>query len=209
MKLTIILCFLNLPLAIRIGFEQQNYTFTKPSFLRSFVINVPLAKEGGRLSEQTFMVQIQVCNISNPLTTFNEAYYHNITFLPNQQTVLLEFELIPNETPEKNESFCIVISSVEFPNFLSDSQDVVNETLIVINDPQSRLIIHCGLHVYDGCSHDTGLVGFVQDIYTVREDEGFINVSIFSVNSSLDVVVNFTTVDHTALEGIDEVDRHA
>ena len=171
------------------------------------MINVPLVKEGGRLSEQTFMVQLQVSNMTNPLASFNGDYYHqifNITFLPNQQTVLWEFELLPNE---ENEAFRIIISSVEFPTFLSDNNDVVNETLVVINDPRSRLIIHCGLHVYDGCSYyDTGLAGFIQDIYTAREDESFIGISIFSINSSLDVVVNFTTVDHTALEGIDEIE---
>ena len=170
------------------------------------MIKVPLVKEGGRLSEQTFMVQLHVSNMTDPLASLNEDYYHqiiNITFLPNQQTVLWEFELLPNE---ENEAFRVVISSVEFPNFLSDSQDVFNEASVVINDPQSRLIIHCGygMHVY-GCSSDTGLAGFIQDIYTVREDEGFINISIFSVNSSLDVVVNFTTVDHTAMEGNDEI----
>ena len=104
------------------------------------MINVPLVKEGGRLSEQTFMVQLQVSNVTDPLqsASFNDHQIFNITFLPNQQTVLWEFELLPNE---ENEAFRIIISSVEFPTFLSDNNDVVNETLVVINDPQSRLII--------------------------------------------------------------------
>ena len=47
----------------------------------------------------------------------------------------------------------------------------------------------------------TGLVGFVQDIYSVHEDQGSISISIFSFNSSLDVKVNFTTFEKTAIEG--------
>ena len=47
-----------------------------------------------------------------------------------------------------------------------------------------------------------GLVGFSQDVYTVREDAGFMNLSIFIFNSSVDVVVNFTTLEQSATKGI-------
>ena len=50
--------------------------------------------------------------------------------------------------------------------------------------------------------HDTGHVGFIKDVYTVRENEGFINIPIYLFNTSLDVVVNFMTVDDTAMEGM-------
>ena len=45
-------------------------------------------------------------------------------------------------------------------------------------------------------------MGFIQDIYSVREDEGSISISVFSFNSSIDVEVNFTTFQQTAIEGV-------
>ena len=48
----------------------------------------------------------------------------------------------------------------------------------------------------------TGLVGFIQDVYTVREDKGFVSLPLFLFNSSVDVEVNFTTFEQTAIKGI-------
>ena len=50
-----------------------------------------------------------------------------------------------------------------------------------------------------------GLAGFIQHIYTVREDDSYINLTIFSFNSSLNVEVNLNTFDETAMEGINFV----
>lgn len=105
------------------------------------------------MSEQTFTVLIDMSNMTNPYqpAIFGDDYRHhsfNITFPPDQQTVFWEFELIPNEAPEENEAFRLILSSVGHPQFLTDNHDVVNETLIVINDPQSwfrlklRHIVH-------------------------------------------------------------------
>ena len=111
--------------------------------LRSFLI--PLVKEDGRMSEQTFTVLIEVSNMTNPYqpATFGDDYNHNsfnITFPPDRQTVLWEFELIPNKAPEENEAFRLILYSVSHPTFFTDSRDVLNETLVVINDPQSWFI---------------------------------------------------------------------
>ena len=108
--------------------------------LKSF--HIPLVKEGGRMSEQTFSVLIEVSNLTYPYqpATLGDDYNHtsfNITFPPDQQTVLWEFQLIPNEAPEENEAFRLTLSSINHPKFLTDSHDVVNETVVVINDPQS------------------------------------------------------------------------
>ena len=46
------------------------------------------------------------------------------------------------------------------------------------------------------------LVGFIQDVYSVHENQGSISISVFSFNSSIDVEVNFTTFKLTAIEGI-------
>ena len=68
--------------------------------------------------------------------SFYDYQMFNITFLPNQQSVSWEF---PNETPkEENETFHVILSSASgFPNFLSDNNDVFNEILMIIHDPQS------------------------------------------------------------------------
>lgn len=79
---------------------------------------------------------------------FGDDYNHysfNITFPPNQQIVEWEFQLIPNEAPEENEAFRLILSSVGHPEFLTDNNDVINETLVIINDPQSRFI-DCTAH---------------------------------------------------------------
>ena len=56
---------------------------------------------------------------------------------------------------------------------------------------------------YNLCLYNyLGLVGFSQDVYTVREDAGFMNLSIFVFNSSVDVVINFTTLEQSATKGI-------
>ena len=70
--------------------------------------------------------------------SFYDYQMFNITFLPNQQSVSWEFELNPDKSPKENETFHVILSSVSgFPNFLSDSDDVVNEIFIVIHEPQS------------------------------------------------------------------------
>ena len=103
----------------------------------------------------------------------------------------------------ENEAFRVTISSVTYPKFLSDNQGVFNTTTIIINDPQSWFVIvtvHAIKFISRLCT--SGLVGFIQNVYTVREDAGFMNLFIFVFNSSVDVEVNFTTFEQTAVEGI-------
>ena len=111
--------------------------------MKSF--SIPLVKEGGRVSEQTFNLQIDVSNMTNRFqpATFGDDYKHdiiNIIISPDQQSVNWEFELISNEFPEDNEAFHVTISSVGYPKFLSDNKDVFNTTIIIINDPQSWFV---------------------------------------------------------------------
>ena len=136
--------FLTILLAIRIGFVKQNYTFIEPPTMKLF--SIPLVKEGGRVSEQTFNLQIDVSNMTNRYqpATFGDDYKHdiiNITIFPDQQSIMWEFELISNEFPEENEAFRITISSIRYPKFLSDNQGVFNTTTIIINDPKSWFVI--------------------------------------------------------------------
>ena len=118
------------------------YTFIEPPTVKSF--SIPLVKEGGRASEQTFNLQIDVSNMTDRFqsATFVDDFKHdtiiNITMVPDQQTVMWVFELIPDDFPEGNEAFHVTLSSVRQPKFLSDHKsDVFNATTIIINDPQS------------------------------------------------------------------------
>ena len=128
-------------LAIRIGFVKPNYTFTEPP-VDMKIFFIPLIKEDGRVSQQTFNLQIDVSNMTNRFqpATSGDDYEHeisNIIILPDQQTVMWEFKLISNEIAEENEAFRVSISSFGHPKFLNDNNNVFNTTTIVINDPKS------------------------------------------------------------------------
>lgn len=123
------------------------YNFTEPPVSSSKSFYIPLVKEDGRTSEQTFTMRIDVSNITTPYqpATLNDDFTHqmfaDIKIYPDNQSVLWEFELIPNEAPEKNEAFSVILSSIGHTEFLTDSKNVYNKTVIVINDPQSKLLI--------------------------------------------------------------------
>ena len=121
-------------LAIRIGFKHSSYTFTEPPF------NIQLFTEDGRISEQTFIVQIQlqVSNANAHHSEHSKLNYQtfNITFPSNRETVSINMTST-SSIHEDVEEFHVAIFSVGFPNFLSDSRNVVNETLIVIKKSQS------------------------------------------------------------------------
>ena len=118
---------------------KENYTFIEPPTVKSF--SIPLVKEGGRVSEQTFDLQIDVTNMTTRFqsATLNEDFEYEIVnntirMDPDQQTVMWKFELIPDDLPEENEAFRV---SISYPKFRSGNQDVFNATIIIINDPQS------------------------------------------------------------------------
>ena len=142
----------NLHVAIRIGFVKENYTFIEPPTVKSF--SIPLIKEGGRVSEQTFDLQIDVTNMTTRFqsATFNDDFeYGNVSIRmnPDQQTVMWEFELIPDDLPEENEAFRV---SISYPKFRSGNQDVFNATTIIINDPQSwfvQILMHAVQFMFD------------------------------------------------------------
>ena len=131
-----------LSLAITIGFEEPNYTFIEPPFLRSF--HILLVKEGNQISEQTFQVLIQVSNLTNPYkpASLGEDYQTTATvpiiFPSDQLYIPWEFELLSNKNPEENEAFRVTLSSVGDSSFLTNGSSLYNETLIIIQDAQSK-----------------------------------------------------------------------
>ena len=108
------------------------------------MFHVSLVKEGGRLSEQTFEVEIQVSDMTNPFLPASpgEDYNHptniSVLFRADEEFVLWYFEILPNSNPEENEAFHAQVSSVDFPHFLTSSSSIFAETLIVIKDSQRK-----------------------------------------------------------------------
>ncbi len=107
------------PTAIRIGFELPSYTFIEPPIEEP--VQIYLATENGRVSEQTFTVLFE-------LGAFNSSgIYHSavlgedyiaqrvteIVLHPFTQRISYNFVLLPDDdtTPGETESFSVNISN--------------------------------------------------------------------------------------------------
>ena len=174
------------------------------------MFHVSLVKEGGRLSEQTFEVKLQVSDMTIPFLPASpgEDYNHpmniSVLFRADEEFVLWYFEILPNQNTEENEAFHIQVSSVDFPHFLTSNSSLFTETLIVIKDSQSKGNTKLFCACYLAFISDTDSVGFIQNVYTIRESDDHINISVFSyiyVSSLDDLIVTFSTFHDTALGG--------
>ena len=45
------------------------------------------------------------------------------------------------------------------------------------------------------------MIGFSQELFTVQEDDGVVQITIFSYSSVENLTLNFTTFDRNATEG--------
>ena len=119
-------------LAIRIGFELPRYTYTEPLFdtrIDQFFIQNPgdsgpiyLAKENNVISEQTFLISVQVTDSAPSGTAIQSATIDQdyrfgrvqtseaILFDPFEQRILVLFELLADTFPEGNEAFQASVS---------------------------------------------------------------------------------------------------
>jgi hypothetical protein len=108
--------------------------------------HILLIKEGNQMTEQAFQVLIQVSNLTNPFQPASEGEDYQttvtipITFPSDQLHVPWEFELLSNEDPEENEAFRVTLSSVGDSHFFINGSSLYDETLIVIQDAQSKQI---------------------------------------------------------------------
>ena len=129
MKFKVIVIMVLILLAIRIGFEQPRYTYMEPQFDTPidefFERNIPpgdsgpiyLAKENNVISEQTFLISVQVTDSAPSGTNIQSAtidqYYlfgglrtsETILFDPFEQRILVGFELLADTLPEGTEAF--------------------------------------------------------------------------------------------------------
>ena len=141
---------------IRIGYALEVYRYFEPDFL-TFINNITLVKEDGRVSEQTFGVGITVSNpqMLSPATlepddtTINFDYtlgcprqtFTVLQFLPNQQSITFEFFLNGDGLPEGTEAFQASSTPVEgFPTFQAPITTAFAATEIQIIDNDCKCI---------------------------------------------------------------------
>ena len=166
-------------LAIRIGFELPGYTYTEPQFdtrVDEFFIPNPgdsgpiyLAKENNVISEQTFLISVQVTDSAPSGTNIQSATIDQdylfaavgrtseiIVFNPFDQRILVSFDLLLDTLHEGNEAFQAsappedtletrgpndTIIIVEFPTPLSP-QVLASEAFIIILDDDRKFYTH-------------------------------------------------------------------
>ena len=118
---------------IQIGFAQPVYSFNEPDLSPETVIkDITLVREGGRLSEQTFWVDISVGNVINmPPATLEfddeaggdyslalQGKFITLELKPFKQSVTLTVFLFRDDLPEGTEAFRATSKpSANFPNF--------------------------------------------------------------------------------------------
>ena len=123
-------------IAIRIGFQQSSYEFVEPDETKASFTGVTLIKEGGRVSEQTFGIQV---TFSEPKPGTNVATLQDadqvtlfdfvvsspgndtilLYFHPNQSEITFTFCVVPDDLVEGSEGIRATISShgAPYPDF--------------------------------------------------------------------------------------------
>ena len=150
-----------------IGFQNASYTFLEPEFEQEVFGIVFLEKENGRISEQEFLVLIEV-NTATPNTNIRPANLSSLdaggnfinndyllvnpdqtviltSFLPTEQTLEFVFTLFPDDTAEGTEAFQARSSlrierfDVPYYTFPTNVSTVFAETFIIIEDDDCEL----------------------------------------------------------------------
>ena len=121
-----------------------------------------MLKEGGVISEQTFLVSIRVAD-SAPSgiqsAAIDQDYRFGIAdqtslsefFLPSQQRIPFQFELLADTLPEGTEAFQVSVSSEDFRDFggglvehfptHQDPLNLTSEIFITILDDDCKLYV--------------------------------------------------------------------
>ena len=112
-----------------IGFEQSSYTFIEAQ--QEELLEISMATEGGRRSEQTFKVEFQLVTITSsdlyPPATLGEDFVSEtitVQFEPFVERMMYQFTLLPDSEAGEMEVFHIdSFSSADsqFPPYLSPS----------------------------------------------------------------------------------------
>ena len=205
--------------AIRIGFELPSYTFIEPPIEDQ--LQIFLATEDSRQSEQTFKVSIELLSLNSSESdlyqpaTFDEDFIiangtTSILFHPFIQRIPYQFTLLPDDISGEEESFFIMISNScddQFSMYLPPSIYAEVASIVII-DTESKCM-QWYAHRYSRYATIFGkivtdTIGFSQELVAVWEDQGVVQMTVFSyssVTSLDDLVLNFTTYSGNATEG--------
>ena len=138
------------PIAIRIGFELPSYTFIEPPIEEP--VQIYLATEDGRVSEQTFSVHFELGAFNSSeiyqSAVLDEDYVAQgvteIILHPFTPRISYRFTLLPDDdtTPGETESFSIISSNsinTRFPTFLlPEVLSPMVEVVIIEHDAESK-----------------------------------------------------------------------
>ena len=137
---------------IQIGFSQPLYTFSEPSTTVENISDVMLIREGGRQSEQTFFVSVDVAepgsgvrpatprtiDASGDYSVETTSGFSIVEFPPHLSSVSLPLTLLSDTIPEGLEAFKVTANPSEgFANFgnpQSGNAFAATEVQIVDND---------------------------------------------------------------------------
>ena len=177
-------------------FDENIYQFYKSP--TGLPVNGPiyLAKENDVISEQTFLLSIQVTDSApsganiQPATL--DADYRigvTLTFLAFQQRINFQFTLFPDTLPEGTEAFRASVSPQDtrmrpdgstetFPTFLNP-ESLTSETFVVIEDDDRKFIFSIAT-VIIMCTNQylAIIIGFANTSYTVDETIGMLEVIV-------------------------------
>ena len=130
-------------------------------------VQVYLTKEGGRTSEQTFQIivqvsdsdfippdsNIQLATLSDDFhiadTTFQDTPRVTLEFPSSHQRINLTFYLVQDNIPEGTEVFHASLAPVNFaigpsgePVYVPSPTNLFSETLIYVEDDDSKFVFH-------------------------------------------------------------------
>ena len=144
-----ILLFFTYPIAIKIGLEMPSYTFIEPPIEEP--VQIYLATEDGRVSEQTFSVLFELgafnsSKVYQPALLGEDYVAQTVTEIvlpPFTRRISYHFILLPDDdtTPGETESFSIASSNSldrGFPTFLHPKVlSSMVEVVIIEHDAES------------------------------------------------------------------------
>ena len=162
-----------------------------------------MLKEGDVISEQIFVVSFQVTD-SAPSgiqsAAIDQDYRFGIAgqtslsefFLPFQQRIPLQFELLADTFPEETEAFQVTVSSEDFQDLggglvehfptYQYPLNLTSEIIITILDNDRKLYVANFFAIFYLISCLAIIIGFTNTSYTVDEGFGTLRVDVQVLN---------------------------
>ena len=123
--------------AIPIGFEQERYTVSEANDTLGDLIPIPIIKGNNLQSELEFEVIAQfIDDTATRLTDYLVVARIVIPFLPNDQSIQVQFLLLQDRLPEPNEEFTIELTTSGAPRVVvgQDGGPFARTTVVIIDD---------------------------------------------------------------------------